>query len=353
MDTAMPRISRRTVSLLILCSSFLLMLWLAADVLLAIFAGILLAVFLRSSGDWVGERVGLGKGIGLAIFLVALAGVIAGFLVVAGTALADQAQKLLDSLPEAIAAARGYVDHHGWLRRGIDALSPRDFAPSPAGAFSTTFGAFGNAVVILFVGLYGAGNPGVYARGAAALLAPSLRPAARDMMREADIAMGGWLRGQFVSMAVVGVLTAFGLWALGVPLALILAVLAAVLTFIPNVGPVLAALPAVLIGLSEGPSTALWIAGLYIAVQGIESYLVTPHVQKASVSLPPALTIAVQLFLGALFGIMGLALATPLAAVALRLGSKFYVNDYLDRETPSHPPETAGQLKQASSGRRL
>ena len=109
----------------------------------------------------LGERVGLGKGIGLAIFLVALAGVIADFLAVAATALADQAQKLLDSLPEAMAAARGYVDHHPCRSAcGIDALSPGDFAPSPAGAFSTTFGAFGNAVVILFVGLYGAGNPG-------------------------------------------------------------------------------------------------------------------------------------------------------------------------------------------------
>jgi len=228
------------------------------------------------------------------------------------------------------------------MRCGLDAFDPGDFMPSgreATSAFSTTFGLLGNAVVIVFIGLYGASNPDIYVRGFVAMLAPSLRPAATDMLREAGRALRGWLLAQLVSMSVVGILTGLGLWALGVPLALVLAVLAALLTFVPNIGPVLAAIPAVLLGLSDGLANALWIAGLYLAVQVVESYVVTPRIQEETVSLPPALTISMQLLFGVLFGTLGLALATPLAAVLLRVSSRFYVSGYLDCETTAERRE--------------
>lgn len=318
-----------------LAAAFLLVLWTAPDILLVVFAGILAAVFLRGGGDWIAGRLNVRGGIGLAIFAVALAVAILVFFAIAGAALAAQVQEFWDKLPGAVATARGYVDGHPWVARTIDSLDPSSLAPSgesATAAFSSTLGAFGNLVVVAFIGLYGAVSPGTYVRGATALVAPSQRPAFRSMIDEAGVALRGWLRAQFVSMAVVGVLTGLGLWALGVPLAPLLAVLAALLTFIPNIGPVLAALPAVLLGLSGGPATALWVIGLYVAVQTVESYLITPQVQQESVSLPPALTISAQLLFGVLFGILGLALATPLAAVALRLGKIFYVEAYLDGE---------------------
>jgi predicted PurR-regulated permease PerM len=117
-------------------------------------------------------------------------------------------------------------------------------------------------------------------------------------------------------------------------------VLAALLTFIPNIGPVIAAVPAVLLALTSGLHTAFLVVGLYALVQTIESYFVTPHVQQEAVALPPALTIVVQVLFGVLFGILGLALATPLAAVALRVGQRHYVRDYLEgqeRETTPRP----------------
>lgn len=327
--------SRRAVAVAVLAAAFILVLCTAPDVLLVVFAGILMAVFLRGGGDWIADKLNLRGGTGLAIFAVALAVAILLFFAVAGAALAAQAQEFWDKLPGAISTARSYVDGHPWVARTIDSLDPSSLAPSgqsATAAFSSTLGAFGNLVVIAFIGLYGAVSPGTYVRGATALVAPSQRPKFRSMIKEAGVALRGWLRAQFVSMAVVGVLTGLGLWALGVPLAPLLAVLAALLTFIPNIGPVLAALPAVLLGLSSGPGTALWVIGLYIAVQTVESYLITPQVQQESVSLPPALTISAQLLFGVLFGILGLALATPLAAVALRLGKMFYVEGYLDGE---------------------
>ncbi|MCB8836804.1 AI-2E family transporter [Aurantimonas sp. VKM B-3413] len=328
--------SRRIVSVLVLTSVAILVLWLAPDVLLAVFAGVLLAVFLRGGGDWTAKHVGAGRNIGLTVFSVVLLTAIVAFLAIAGAALADQVQKLIDSFPEALQGARGYVDEHGWLRRLLDLVDAGKLLPSGSGAttaFSATFGALGNAVVIVFVGLYGAISPGIYVRGATRLLAPTLRPKAAKILSEAGVALRGWLKAQFVSMTVVGVLTGLGLWALDVPLALVLAVIAAILTFVPNIGPVLAAVPAVLLGLSEGVSTALWIVALYVAIQTVESYVITPRVQEEAVSLPPALTISVQLLFGVLFGVLGLALATPIAAVLLRVGEKFYVRSYLDQES--------------------
>ncbi|WP_294641758.1 AI-2E family transporter [uncultured Aureimonas sp.] len=327
--------SRRAVAVAVLAVAFLIVLWTAPDVLLVVFAGILMAVFLRGGGEWIARKLNIRGGYGLAIFAVALAVGTLLFFGLAGAALAAQVQEFWDKLPGAVSTARGYVDGHPWVAKTIDSLDPSSLAPSgesATAAFSSTLGAFGNVVVIVFIGLYGAVSPRTYVGGTTALVAPSQRPKFRSMIDEAGVALRGWLRAQFVSMSVVGVLTGLGLWALGVPLAPLLAVLAALLTFIPNIGPVLAALPAVLLGLSSGPGTALWVIGLYVAVQTIESYLITPQVQQESVSLPPALTISVQLLFGVLFGILGLGLATPLAAVALRLGRMFYVKEYLDGE---------------------
>ena len=326
--------TRRTVSLLVLALVFLLILWLAPSVLLVVFAGILVAVLLRGGGNWIARKLNIGPSYGLALFCVALVLAAAVFIGFAGAALANQVQILIDSLPDAIEAARGYVDKHGWIQRGIDMVNPSDLAPSGGAttAFNVTFGFLGNAVVILFVGLYGAVAPATYVNGFTALFSPSLRPKVRAMLKQATIALRGWLRAQFISMTVVGVLTGLGLWALGVPLAPILAVLAALLTFIPNLGPIMAAVPAILLGFADGLTTAMWIAGLYVVVQTVESYFITPRVQEEVVSLPPALTISAQLLFGLLFGIMGLALATPLAAVVLRVGDKFYVDDYLEEE---------------------
>ncbi|MBE7184715.1 MAG: AI-2E family transporter [Methylobacterium mesophilicum] len=327
--------SRRSVSVLVLALAFLVLLLVDASVPLTVFAGILFAVFLRGSGNWIAERTGLSQAWGLALFALGLVAVVALFLFFAAAALADQFSQLLDRLPDAWNAARTYVEENAWLREAMDSIDFQSLLPSGTRAMSTvssTFGALGGLVVILFIGLYGAIDPQTYLRGTTLLFAPSLRPKVRAVLNETGTALSGWLQAQFISMTVVSILTFLGLWALGMPLGLVLAVLAALLTFIPNIGPILAAIPALLIAVSEGPSMVLWVAGLYVAVQTVESYLVTPQVQKEAVALPPALTISVQFLFGLLFGALGLAMATPFAAVMLRVGRLFYVEDYLDQE---------------------
>jgi predicted PurR-regulated permease PerM len=178
------------------------------------------------------------------------------------------------------------------------------------------------------------------------LLAPSMRPAGREVLSKATDTLQNWLIAQFMAMAVVGVLTWLGLWLIGVPLAPILGLIAALLAFIPNIGPIIAAVPAVLLGFSMGPTIALLVVGVYVAVQALESYAITPLIQQERVSLPPALIISMQLLMGVLFGILGLALVTPMAALGLTLVREVYVQRYLGVEPlgDEDHPDAVGPL---------
>jgi predicted PurR-regulated permease PerM len=144
-----------------------------------------------------------------------------------------------------------------------------------------------------------------------------------------------WLVGQLVLMAIVGTITWIGLALLGVPFALPLALFAGLSEFVPYVGPIVAAIPAVLVGFAEGPHLALWVAGLYIAVQSIESYVLTPLIQQRAVYLPPALLLFSQVVLGVTAGPLGVIVATPLAAAGLVAVNKLYVEDVLGDKSVS------------------
>lgn len=132
-------------------------------------------------------------------------------------------------------------------------------------------------------------------------------------------------------MTVIGVLTFVGLWFLDIPLALVLAFLAGLLSFIPYVGPILALLPAVLVAFAQSPNQALFVLILYLGVQGVESYLLLPLVQSWTVDMPPALTIAAILLLGVLFGGLGITLAAPLAAAGMVAVKRLYLEDFLEK----------------------
>ena len=138
-----------------------------------------------------------------------------------------------------------------------------------------------------------------------------------------------WLLGKLFSMTVVGVLTALGLWALGIPLIGVLSLLAGLLSFIPNFGPILALIPAVLVALLEGPDQALYVAGLYVLVQAVESNLITPLVQQRLIEMPPALILVAQVLMGTLVGGLGVMLATPVVAILMVLVKMLYIQDGL------------------------
>jgi predicted PurR-regulated permease PerM len=178
--------------------------------------------------------------------------------------------------------------------------------------------------------------------GVVTLVRPARRTRARQVLRQLGDALRGWLFGQLIDMAIVAVLTGVGLLLLGIPLALSLAVLAGLFNFVPYIGAIAGAVPAVLIAFGQSPGDALWVALLFAVVQTAEGYLIMPQIQKRTVHLPPALTILSQTVLGTLFGAFGLILATPAVAAGLVAIRMIYVEDILgDRadETDNDPAD--------------
>lgn len=138
-----------------------------------------------------------------------------------------------------------------------------------------------------------------------------------------------WLVGRLIEMTIIGILTWIGLLLMGVPLALALGLIAGTLSFIPNVGPVLSAIPAMLIASAGNPIMALYVGAFYLGLQAVESYVLEPYIVRKSADLPAALVVTFQLLMGTLMGLMGLTLATPLLAMITVLVERLYIEDVL------------------------
>ena len=149
-------------------------------------------------------------------------------------------------------------------------------------------------------------------------------------------------------MLFIGVLTWVGLSIIGVPLALTLGLIAGLLSFIPNFGPILSAVPAILLAFIDSPTSALYVLALFVGVQLIESNLVTPMIERQTVELPPVLTIVSQLALAVLFGAVGLILATPILAVVMVLVQTLYIQDVLGDEPDNLPADEPQKTEEVS-----
>ncbi len=196
-----------------------------------------------------------------------------------------------------------------------------------------------DVLIVAAIGVYFAISPGLYRKGVLLLVPPAGRERAGEVMKVTGDALWLWLLGQLVAMALVGVATWVGLWLIGLPAAVQLGVLAGLLDFIPYAGPLLAAMPAVLIGFGESPTMALWVVVVFVVVQQVENYLVQPLVQRSVVDLPPVLTIAVLAVGGLLFGLLGMLLATPITVAVLTAINMLYVEDQLGAERHFPSPE--------------
>jgi predicted PurR-regulated permease PerM len=320
-------------------TSAFLLLWFASDILLLAFGGVLLAIVFRSAADFLACRVHLTAGWALLIVLVSLTGLVLAALILLGSTINSQVDQLQNDLPAAWDSAKAQLQQNRWgrelLKRAPDAIGKlpqgRGMWTGLLGAFSTTLSALANVVVIFFVGLYFAIDPGLYRRGLLALVPTNSEARTQQVLDRLNEQLRRWLLGKLGLMLCVAVFTALGLWFLRMPLIITLALLAALLDFIPNIGPIISAIPAVLLALAQGPKQALLVALLYLAIQIVESYILQPIVQRRSVSLPPSLTLIAQILMGTLFGTTGLVFATPFTVVLMNLVQMLYVEDVLHK----------------------
>ncbi len=322
----------------VLTLALLALVWHAFSVVLLVFAGVLLAVLLDGLASALARHTPLGRTAALAVVIALWLAAIVGFFLFVGPRVAEQFTDLQTRIPTALDGLRAWLDDYGWGQTLLDAapepsaLRGSDLLGRVTGLFSTALGVVVDVVVVAFVGIYGAVNPGLYTGAVVRLVPGAHRGEARELFEKLGGGLRGWLLGRFSSMAVVGTLVATGLFILGVPLALTLGLLAALFSFVPYLGPIASTVPAVLVALSEGPDLVLWVLGLYALVEVLESYLITPLIQQRAVSMPPALLIVGQVLFGVAGGVWGVIFATPIIVCLIIAVQVLYVEDTLHEE---------------------
>ncbi|WP_018982892.1 AI-2E family transporter [Salinimonas chungwhensis] len=324
---------------------FLLAWWVvfSGKIFLTLFGAILLAVLFRRSASWLTAKTNISRKIWLPVTIIGPLLLFGLFFVYTAPQISAQATELRERLPQAVSHMQEQLSHLQWsdeLDDGIESLNNYDPKMSTvlnavSSFFSTTINGFGSMIFALVLGLFLIVNPKQYIDGAVTLIPPSHRQRARDVLDACGVALSGWLIAKITSMIVVGILTTVGLWALGIELALILGIIAAFLSFIPNLGPIIAFIPAAMVSMITGLDALLYVTILYVAIQAVESYVITPVLQAEIADLPPALTLFAQVILAGMVGMMGILLAAPLVVTLMVIVKMWYVEDLLEARTVS------------------
>jgi predicted PurR-regulated permease PerM len=326
--------SQRLLSAALL-ATVVVLLWKLSDLLVVAFGGVVLAVALDALAGLLATRLRVPRRGSLLAALALLALLLAGVAWLAGGPLIEQLLKLRDRLPAALETMTGWLHAHPLGRLGLQAWQEATADGVPwsrlAGIAGLTFGMLGNAALLVIMGIFLAGAPGTYRGGLVRLMPVPYRARVDEALVESGQALRRWLLGQAVSMAFVGGTLALGLWLLGIALPLAVGLIAGLLGFIPFFGAMAGGLLAVLLAFMDGPTAALHVALLCVAIQQVEGHVLMPLVQKWAVHLPPVLAIAAAVVFGALFGIIGVLFATPMMVVFVTLVRRLYVEGFLER----------------------
>jgi predicted PurR-regulated permease PerM len=319
--------------------------WFAYQILLAFFAGLLFAIFLHRVAGALRHFIPLRQQLAVLLVLVILLGLTVAVSLLFASTVASQFAELSHRLPTAwqkiISFTRQFDAYRGFvpdLNEAGQALV-RGSVPLVSRLTATVSNVTSLVITLaaaLVMGVYGALEPQLYLRGAVSVVPRRHQDTVHITLRRLEETLWKWLLGRFITMIVIGVLTTLALQLFGVPLALILGLLAGLLTIIPYLGPILSALPALLIGFSESPATALTILFIFAGVQIIEGNLITPMIERRIIRMPPALTIGVQLLLGVLAGPLGIMLASPLTAAAATVVKATVVDRVGQENSNSH-----------------
>lgn len=327
---------RYAVLVVTLTSAFIFVFWTASDAFMLVFAGILFAAFLDGMARLLGMAVAWPRGVRLAIVCVALSAIVLSGIAWGSASIVAEIADLVATLRAQSNEILSWLEEYGvepfggddGASGGFDAANPESAAlqsllPNLQGLFGPAWaaivivgGVLGNAAIIIFIGIFFAAQPQMY-RDAMLLLVPEgRRSQVLGVLNEIGKTLRHWLLGQSLTMTVIFLFTWFGLWLVGIGPAFALGLQAGLLAFVPTLGPLLAGFAIMLASLSSGPWVILGALAVYIGVQTLESYFLTPMIQRRAVHIPPAFLFIAQIVLGLLFGLYGLALATPLAAVA-------------------------------------
>lgn len=311
----------------------------AAQALLLAFLGVLLGTTMRGGAEWVAAKLHWRITTSLIVCIaILIAGSVLTVLVVA-PGIAERMTTLSDQLTAAYARVRAQLAASELGSRLPDSFGveqPMQYAGRAAGVLASALGAIGASVFVGFIALYMSASPAVYRRGILRIVPVARRPRVAEVLEALATTLRRWMVGRLASMTAVGFATTIGLWIIGIPLAVTLGLLSGFLGFVPNIGPIVSAIPALLIAATIDLAHVGYVLALYIVINLADGYGLTPLLEKRAVSTPAALALLSQLVFGALWGIVGIMVATPLLACLLVIIRMLYVEDVLER-APSRP----------------
>ena len=339
-------------------AALLMFAWYFAATLFLIFAGMLLGVALNAMTAMLGRIVKLPHALRLTIVCLVLAGLLSGVVFLGGATIVQQATALSGTIKSQLVGVKAFLERNGidtsYFELGNPAATPADSStPATSGAPAThnlpsagaiasgggaivsqtlklllgTVSAVGNFFIVLFLGLTFAAQPSVYRKGLLFMAPVRHRARATVIIDGIGETLERWLIAQIITMFAVFVVTWIGLAIIGVQSSFILGIQAGLLAFIPTVGALLGGLIVVLASLASGWVAAASAFVLFLGVHALESYILTPIIQRQALDIPPATLFAFQILLGVVFGIWGLALALPLIAIAKVVIDYFKADD--------------------------
>lgn len=317
-----------------------LLLWALRGLLILVFGAVLVAVILSLIAHPLRTRLRFPDWAALLAAVVAVIGVFAIAILLFGQQAADQASTLREAIPRAWETLLQRLEPLGLaepLRQGTAGMQGGGAGGgilSSVGRFVMSVGGgVADALLVIVGGIYLAAQPRLYRSGLLKLFPRGSRDKMDTALDDSWTALRLWLAGRLVSMFFIGLLTALGLWILGIPGWLALGLVAFIFEFVPFVGPILAAVPAILLAVALDPVKALWVAALYLGIQQLEGNVIEPIVQQRAVDLPPALLLFAIVAGAFVFGPPGVIFAAPLTVVLFVMVKRLYVRDALGTET--------------------
>lgn len=304
---------------------------------LLVLAASLIALFFSAVSGRIKMWTGLKDGVSLALTIALMVVVVGLFFWLVGAEAQNQYKEMQEAIPVIIDNAQSYLNKSDVGQKVSQYISDienqKKVLPFLQNFFKSTFGVFGDLYIVVFLALFISISPFDYINGAVNLVPRRGKVKAKHLFTDIGFNLKKWIKGAIISGLSVFIMSAIGLLILGVDMWLILAISAGLLNVIPNFGPIIAMIPAVLVALLTSPTQALMVAGLYLTVQIIESNLITPNVQKKLLNTPPALLILFQVLMGTLTGGWGIVLAVPMLVIVITMVKHLYLDDNMGIET--------------------
>jgi predicted PurR-regulated permease PerM len=317
------------VAIVALFVIFLLLFKTLFSVLLLTLAAILVTIYFYGFAGILQKYLHFSPKLSIVLSVIINILLLVAFFWFVGSRLSNQVAELSQTLPTTIEKFKGEIQQTTLGSKALDYLQSTGSSAKTASVikkfFSSSFGILSDLYIILLLCLFFTASPSLYKKGIVQLLPPKAKDQGAELLEDLANVLKKWLLGEIIGFFFIAILTAIGLLIIGIPLVLTLALIAGLLNFIPNFGPIIALIPAGLLGLMQGPTTAIIVVCMYTFIQIMQSAVTQPLIQKRMVNIPPALTILGQVAFGMLAGFWGVLLAVPIVAILMTVINKLYV----------------------------